>query len=149
MIQLTKWVSSTEGLLQTQWLHMCVHNKVSIEFCFISKLHTIKYVIILKTEFEMNDLGKIKFCLSLQYENIPSGIFIHQSTNIQMILDNHIHQNTYNNSIPKYESRSIHILSWWWKNIEHKILYFSAIKALMYLTNRNMLDIAFADNLLA
>jgi hypothetical protein len=34
----------------------------------------------LKDEFEMKDLGKTKFCLGLQIEHLPSGIFIHQST---------------------------------------------------------------------
>jgi hypothetical protein len=31
----------------------------------------------LKTEFEMNDLGKTKLCLSLQLEHLPMGILIH------------------------------------------------------------------------
>jgi hypothetical protein len=33
----------------------------------------------LKTEFEMKDLGKTKFCLGLQLEQLPTGILIHQS----------------------------------------------------------------------
>jgi hypothetical protein len=31
----------------------------------------------LKTEFEMKDLGKTKFCLGLQLEHLPEGVFVH------------------------------------------------------------------------
>ena len=34
----------------------------------------------LKTKFEMKDLGKTKYCLSLQIEHLLEGIFIHLST---------------------------------------------------------------------
>ena len=34
----------------------------------------------LKTEFEMKDLGKTKFCIGLQIEHLYSGILVHQST---------------------------------------------------------------------
>ena len=37
---------------------------------------TAKY---LKTEFEMKDLRKTKFCLSLQIEHFPIGVLVHQS----------------------------------------------------------------------
>ena len=33
----------------------------------------------LKEEFEMKDLEKPKFCLSLMIEHLPHGIFVHQS----------------------------------------------------------------------
>ena len=33
----------------------------------------------LKTEFEMKDLGKTKFCIGLQIEHLHSGIQVHQS----------------------------------------------------------------------
>ena len=36
----------------------------------------------LKTEFEMKDLGKTKYCLGLQLEHRPSGILVHQSAYI-------------------------------------------------------------------
>ena len=36
----------------------------------------------LKTEFEMKDLGKTKFCLGFQLEHLPSGILVHQSAYI-------------------------------------------------------------------
>jgi hypothetical protein len=31
----------------------------------------------LKTEFEIKDLGKTKFCLGLQLEHLPEGVFVH------------------------------------------------------------------------
>ena len=36
----------------------------------------------LKTEFEMKDLGKTKFCIRLQIEHLHSGILVHQSAYI-------------------------------------------------------------------
>jgi hypothetical protein len=41
----------------------------------------------LKTEFEMKDLGKTKFCLDFQLEHLPSEILIHQSTYTQKVLE--------------------------------------------------------------
>jgi hypothetical protein len=41
----------------------------------------------LKTEFEMKDLGQTKFCLGIQLEYLPSGIFIYQTTYIQKVLE--------------------------------------------------------------
>jgi hypothetical protein len=32
----------------------------------------------LKTEFEIKDLGKTKFCLGLQLEHLPTDILVHQ-----------------------------------------------------------------------
>jgi hypothetical protein len=40
----------------------------------------------LKTEFEMKDLGQTKFCLGLQLEHLPSGIFVYQYAYVQKIL---------------------------------------------------------------
>ena len=39
----------------------------------------------LKNEFEMKDLGKTMYCLGLQTEHWPNGIFIHQSTYTEKI----------------------------------------------------------------
>ena len=36
----------------------------------------------LKTEFEMKDLGKTKFCIGLQIEHLHSGILVHPSAYI-------------------------------------------------------------------
>ena len=44
---------------------------------------TTKY---LKKEFKMKDLGKTKFCLSLQIEHFATGISIHQSKYTKKIL---------------------------------------------------------------
>jgi hydrogenase maturation factor len=41
----------------------------------------------LKAEFEMKDLGRIKFCLVLQIEHLPGGIFVHQSTYTKKVLE--------------------------------------------------------------
>ena len=41
----------------------------------------------LKTEFEMKDLGQTKFCLGLQLEHIPSGIFVYQAAYIEKNLE--------------------------------------------------------------
>jgi hypothetical protein len=41
----------------------------------------------LKTEFEMNDLGKTKFYLGLQLEHLLTGILGHQSAYVQKILE--------------------------------------------------------------
>ena len=36
----------------------------------------------LKTEFEMKDLGKTKFCIGLQIEHLHSGILVYRSAYI-------------------------------------------------------------------
>jgi hypothetical protein len=41
----------------------------------------------LKTQFEMKDLGKTKFCLDLQLEHLPTSILVHQSTYVQKVLE--------------------------------------------------------------
>ena len=41
----------------------------------------------LKTEFEMKDLGKTKYCLSLQIEHLLEGIFVHQSTYLKKVFE--------------------------------------------------------------
>jgi hypothetical protein len=41
----------------------------------------------IKTEFEMKDLGKTKFCLRLQIEHLQTGILVHQSVYVQKILE--------------------------------------------------------------
>jgi hypothetical protein len=40
----------------------------------------------LKTEFEMK-VGKTKFCLGLQLEQLPEGVFVHQSTYTKRVLE--------------------------------------------------------------
>jgi hypothetical protein len=41
----------------------------------------------LKTELEMKDLGKTKFCLGLQLKHLPKGVFVHQSTYKKRVLE--------------------------------------------------------------
>ena len=40
----------------------------------------------LKQTFEMKDLGKTNYCLGLQFEYLPNGILIHQSTYTKKVL---------------------------------------------------------------
>jgi hypothetical protein len=109
----------------------------------------------LKSEFEMKDLGKTKFCLGLQLEHFEGGILIHQSTYTQKVLERfgfekaypaktpmigmslHIDQDPYR---PKEEGEEV-------LGVEYP--YLSAIGALMYLANSTRPDIAFVVNLLA
>ena len=41
----------------------------------------------LKIEFEMKDLGKMRFCLGIHVDHLSSGIFVHQSTYTEKVLD--------------------------------------------------------------
>lgn len=43
-------------------------------------------ILMLKKSFEMKDLGKTSYCLGLQFEYLPHGILLHQSTYIHKIL---------------------------------------------------------------
>ena len=47
----------------------------------------IKTTSYLKNEFEMKDLEKIKFCFSLQIEYLLNGIFVHQLTYIEKVIN--------------------------------------------------------------
>jgi hypothetical protein len=100
----------------------------------------------------MRDLGQIKFCSGLQLEHLPTGIFIHQATYIQKILEK------FNMDKP-YPSRTP-IIVW---SLDMKKDQFRpqddgeellgpdvpcAIGALMYLVNSTRPDITFAVNLL-
>jgi len=46
----------------------------------------IKAIDCLKKEFEMNDLGKTKFCWGLQIEYLNKGVFVHQEAYIMKVL---------------------------------------------------------------
>ena len=54
----------------------------------------------LKTEFEIKDLGKTKFCLGFQLEHLPSGILVHLSAYIQKILQKFNRDKSYASKIP-------------------------------------------------
>ena len=47
-----------------------------------------KTTVLLTSEFEIKDLGKIKICLSLQIEYLPHGTLVHQSIYTNKILKN-------------------------------------------------------------
>ena len=50
--------------------------------------------------FEMEDLGKTKYCLGLQLEHRPSGILMHQSAYILKILEKFNMDISYHNKTP-------------------------------------------------
>lgn len=56
----------------------------------------------LKMEFEMKDLWKIKFCLGIQLEHLPSGIMVHQAAYIQKILEKFNMDKSYPSKTPKW-----------------------------------------------
>ena len=109
----------------------------------------------IKTEFEMKDLGKTKFCLGLQLEHLSEGVFVHQSTYTKRVLERFNMGKCHplktlmvvrsleadkNPFRPKEEDEEV---------LGPEVPYLSAIGALMYLSNCTSPDIAFAVNLLA
>jgi hypothetical protein len=109
----------------------------------------------LKTEFELKDLGQTKFCLGIQLEHLPSGIFVYQSAYIQKVLEKFNMDKAYPAKNPMVV-RSLDMKKdpFRPRDEEEEIMgsdfpYLSAIGALMYLANNSRPDIAFAVNLLA
>jgi len=95
----------------------------------------------LKTEFEMKDMGKTRFCLGLQIEYLPEGILIHQSTYTRKVLErfNMLKAHPVTTPMvvrsldidkdpfrPKSENEDV---------LGPEVPYLSAIGALMYLAN--------------
>jgi hypothetical protein len=109
----------------------------------------------LKAEFEMKDLGQTKFCLGLQLEHLPSGIFVYQCAYIQKMLEKFNMDKAYPCKTPMVvRSLDIEKDPFRPQDEGEKILgpevpYPSGIGALMYLANSTWSDIAFAVNLLA
>jgi hypothetical protein len=77
---------------------MCVHQKILYWILHISvyvdDLNIIGHtkdideaLNHLKTEFEMNDLDRTKFCLGLQLEHLQTGILVHQTAYVQKVLE--------------------------------------------------------------
>ena len=58
----------------------------------------------LMKEFEMKDLGQTKYCLGLQIEHLPKGVFLHQSNYVKKVLENIIWINLF------------HLAHQWWFN---------------------------------
>jgi hypothetical protein len=108
----------------------------------------------LKTEFEMKDLGRTKFCLGLQLEHLHTSILVHQSAYVQKILKNFNMDKAYLATTPMI----VHALEKYKDPFKPKgegeeVLgqeypYLSTIGALMYLANNTRPDIAFAVNYL-
>jgi hypothetical protein len=109
----------------------------------------------LKTEFEMKDLGKTKFCLGLQLEHLPEGVFMHQSTYTKRALGKFNMDKCHPLKTPMVvRSLEADKDPFKPKEDDEKVLgpevpYLNAIGALMYLANCTRPDIAFAVNLLA
>jgi hypothetical protein len=103
----------------------------------------------------MKDLGKIKFCLCLQLEHLPTDILVHQSTYVQKVLEKFNMDKAYPSKTPMV----VRVLE---KDIDpfqphregEEVLgfeypYLSVIGTLIYLANNTRPDIVFAVNLLA
>ena len=109
----------------------------------------------LKIEFEMKDLGKTKFCLGLQLEHLPEGVFVHQSTYTKRGLEKFNMDKCHPLKTPMVvRSLEADKDPFRPKEEDEEVLgpevpYLSAIGALMYLANCTRPDIAFAVNLLA
>ena len=106
----------------------------------------------LKKEFEMKDLGKIRYCLGLQIKHCSNGILVHQSTYIEKVLKRFYMDKSHpvNSHMvvcslevnkdpfhPKEENEEL---------LSPEVPYLSAISALMYLANCTRPDIAFSIN---
>ena len=109
----------------------------------------------LKSEFEMKDLGKTRFCLGLEFEYRDSGILIHQSAYTQKMIMcfnmDKVHPVStlmIGRSLdpkkdlfrPRDDGEDV---------LEAEVPYLSAIGALLYLTQCTRPDISFSVNLLA
>ncbi|CAM8902209.1 unnamed protein product [Rhodiola kirilowii] len=109
----------------------------------------------LKREFEMKDLGRTKYCLGLQIEHLQSGILVHQSNYTRKIIKR-FNMDKCNPLSTPMVVRSLDVNKDPFRPCEDseeilgsEVPYFSAIGALMYLTNCTRPDISFAVNLLA
>lgn len=109
----------------------------------------------LKREFEMKDLGKTKYCFSLQIEHSADGILVHQSNYTEKVLKRFGMDKAHPLSTPMIV-RSLDTKKdpYRPKGDDEMVLgsevpYLSAIGALMYLAQCTRPDIAFSVNLLA
>ena len=106
----------------------------------------------LKSEFEMKDLGKTRYCLSLEIEHCLDGILVHQSIYTQKLLC------CFNEDKAKTSSTRIVVrlldakLDPFRSNeddeeiLEPKVPYLRAIGTLLYLGQCTRPDISFAIN---
>ena len=115
-------------------------------------IRTTKY---LKNEFEMKDLRKKKFCLSLQIEHFHIGVLVHQLAYTKKVLKHFYMDKAHPLSSPVI-FRSLDVKDEPFRPCEKgekllssEVLYLSVIGALMYLANCTRPDIAFYINLIA
>ncbi|XP_074377220.1 retrovirus-related Pol polyprotein from transposon TNT 1-94 [Apium graveolens] len=104
--------------------------------------------IYLKTEFEMKDLRRTKYCLGIQVEHLSSKISLHQSTYTKKIL-NRFYMDKYHPLTTPIVVRSLEPDKDPFRQREEvlgpEIPYLGAIGALMYLANNTRPEIAFAS----
>ena len=115
----------------------------------------IKTANYLKKEFEMKDLGKTRYCLSLQIKYFLNGVLIHQSSYTEKVLKRFYMDKSHPLSSPMVV-RSLEVTKDPFRPKEEneellgpEVPYLSAIGALMYLANYTRPDIVFLVNLLA
>ena len=114
----------------------------------------IKTTNYLKKEFEMKDLGKTRYCLSLQIEYCLNGVLIHQSSYIEKVLKRFYIGKSHPLNSPMFV-RLLKVTKDPFRLKEEneellgpEVPYLSAIGALMYLANYTRPDIAFSVNFL-
>jgi hypothetical protein len=114
----------------------------------------IKTVTYLKSEFEMKDLGKTKFCFGLQIEYFPNGILVHQSTYTEKVLK-HFYMEKAHPLSTLMVVRSLDVKKDHFRPQEDgeeilglEVPYLIAIGALIYFANCTQPDVAFSVNLL-
>jgi hypothetical protein len=109
----------------------------------------------LKAEFEMKDLGKTNFCLGLQIEHLPGGIFVHQSAYTRKVVERFNMSKAHPLKIPmvvgslEKDKDPFRPKSDNEEPLGPEVPYLSAIRALIYLANCTRPNIAFAVNFLA
>jgi hypothetical protein len=140
-------------------------HKYSTEFCIISVCVNDLNIIDtelgineardhLKTEFEMKDLVKTKFCLGLQLEHLPAGILVHQSTPVQKILKKFNMDKAHPSKTPmvvrglENDTDPFRPCQEGEDVLDSEYPYINTIRILMYLINNTRHDIAFVVNLL-
>ena len=111
----------------------------------------------LKREFDMKNLGKMKFCLNLQIEHFSNGVLVHQLTYIEKVLKCFHINKSHSLSSPMVIRLLKVNKDLFYSKEDHEdhedlfspeVSYLSAISALMYLTNCIRLDTVFSMNLL-
>ena len=109
----------------------------------------------LKTDFEMKDWGKTKFCFGIQLKHLPSGILVHQAAYTQKVLEKFNMNKSYPSKTPiivrslDMEKDPFRLWEEGEEILRPEVPYLSAIGVFMYLTNCTRPDIIFAVNLLA